>query len=114
MKEDIRDLLLNNINSRDKIANSGELYDQLDYAGGLHEIIDSHINIYSYDLRKWAVDNWEWVEEALEEGFCEGVTDFHKLIQCGQYMALHQDAIEIVEDLYQEYKTKLFKVTEVA
>ena len=114
MKEEIRDLLLNNIDSRDEIANSGELYDHLDYAGGLHEIIDSHIEIYSYDLRKWAVDNWEWVEEAMDSGIAGGDDDYHKLIQGGQYMALNQDAIEIVEDLFQEYKNKLFKVTEVA
>jgi hypothetical protein len=114
MKEDIRDLLLNNIDSRDEIANSGELYDHLDYAGGLHEIIDSHIDIYYYDLRKWSVDNWEWIEEAIASGIAGGDDDFHKLIQGGQYMALNQDAIEIVEELFQEYKNKLFKVTEVA
>lgn len=114
MKEDIKDLLLNNIDLRDEIANPADLYDQLDYSGGIHEIIDSHIDIYNYDLRKWAVDNWEWVEEAMAEGIAGGDDDYHKLIQGGQYMALRQDAIEIVEELFQEYKSKLFKVTEVA
>ena len=46
MKADIKDLLLNNIDSSDEITDSGELYDHLDYAGGLHEIIDSNIDIF--------------------------------------------------------------------
>jgi hypothetical protein len=114
MKNDIKDLLLNNIDSRDEIADSGELYDHLDYAGGLHEIIDSNIDIYYYDLRKWAVDNYHWIDEAIESGIAGGDDDFHKLIQGGQYMALNQDAVEIVEELFNEYSGKLFNVEEVA
>ena len=114
MKADIKGLLLNNIDSRDEIADSGELYDHLDYAGGLHEIIDSTIDIYYYDLRKWAVDNYDWIDEAIESGIAGGDDDFHKLIQGGQYMALNQDAIEIVEELFNEYNGKLFNVEQVA
>ena len=112
MKNDIKDLLLNNIDSIDKIENSGELYDRLDYSGGLHEIIDSNIDIYYYDLRKWAVDNYNWIDEAIESGLTGENADFHALIQCGQYMELNQDAIEIVEELFEEYNGKLFNIEE--
>jgi hypothetical protein len=114
MKDDIKDLLLNNIDSRDEIADSGELYDHLDYAGGLHEIIGSNIDVYCYDLRKWAVDNYDWIDEAIGSGIAGGDDDFHKLIQGGQYMALNQDAVEIVEELFNEYSGKLFNVEQVA
>ncbi len=114
MREDIKDLMLNNVQTDDVFADSGELYEHLDYSGGVHEIIDSSINVYYYDLRKWAVDNYGYIEEAMEEGFCEGVTDFHALIQAGQYVALYAEAVELVEVLFQEHNGKLFNAKEVA
>ena len=114
MREDIKDLMLNNVQTDDVFADSGELYDHLDYSGGVHEIIDSSIDIYYYDLRKWAVDNYDFIEQAMEEGLCEGVTDFHALIQVGQYVALNAEAIELVEELFTEHNGKLFNVREVA
>lgn len=110
MKEDIKDLFLNNVDSRDTFTNYYDLLDHLDYSGGIHEIIDSNIDIYYYDLRKWAVDNYEYIDQALDEGIAEGVTDFHKLIQIGQFVMLSDDARECVEELYKEYDGKLFNV----
>jgi len=114
MREDIKDLMLNNVQTDDVFADSGELYDHLDYSGGVHEIIDSSIDIYYYDLRKWAVDNYDFIEQAMEEGFCEGVTDFHRLIQCGQFVQLSEEAREIIDDLFTEHNGKLFNAKEVA
>tara|TARA_R110002012_G_scaffold87541_1_gene216388 strand:+ start:178 stop:507 length:330 start_codon:yes stop_codon:yes gene_type:complete len=83
------------------------LADALDCDGSLHEIIDSYICIYTYDLRKWSVKNWEFVEEALEEGLCEGVSDYHKLIQMGQYVALKGEAYDIVKSIYDDFNDEV-------
>ena len=114
MKTDLLDLLKNNVVTDEILEDAHDLYEHLDYDGGIHEIIDSHIDIYYYDLRKWAVDNYEWIEWAMEEGFCEGVTDFHKLIQCGQFMALQDKSHKIIQYLFKEYTGKLFNVEKVA
>ena len=114
MREDIKDLMLNNVQTDDVFADSGELYDHLDYSGGVHEIIDSSIDIYYYDLRKWAVDNYDFIDEAIQSGLVAENADFHTLIQVGQYVALNAEAVELVEELYTEHNGKLFNFKEVA
>ena len=83
------------------------LQEALDYDGTLHEIIDGMIDIYNYDLRLWAVDNWDKVEEALEEGLCDGVSDYHRLIMAGQYVHYREQAQEAIEELFTEYEESL-------
>jgi len=73
------------------------LIELIDYDGSLHSLIDSSIDIYNYDLRKWAVDNYQWVELAIEEGLTESVTDYHKIIQCGQYCYYRNEYHKAVE-----------------
>ena len=108
MKNEILDLIKETLVGDEKIDSSDVLYDLLDYSGSLHEIIDSHIDLYYYDLRIWAVENWEYVEEALEEGICEGVNEYHKMIQAGQYMALSEYARCSVDELFNDYNGVLF------
>jgi hypothetical protein len=110
MKEDIREVIDLQVESDESIENAMELYERLDFDGSVHQIIDSNIDIYYYDLRKWAVDNWHWVDDALEEGFCEGVTDYHQLIQAGQYMSLSSDARAAIAQLYTELDGIAFNV----
>ena len=79
-----------------------ELRDIIDYDGSLHELIDGSIDLYNYDLRVWAVDNYDYVELAIDEGLTEGVNDFHKLIQAGQfcfYRANYNKAVEFFADV---------------
>jgi hypothetical protein len=115
MKDEILDLLNNSVEKNEIFNDEHELYEHLDYNGGVHEIIDSNIDVYNYDLRKWSVDNYEWIEWAMEEwGFSAGGTDFHKLIQCGQFMALQDKARCIVKHLFKEYSGKLFNIKEIA
>jgi len=114
MKDDIKNEILKDVTGYDKFDNFYDLYDYLNEGGEIDSIIDSNIDIYYYDLRKWAVDNYDWIDEAIESGIAGGDDDFHKLIQGGQYMALNQDAIEIVEELFNEYNGKLFNVEQVA
>lgn len=103
MKESIMELLKSkklNISDYDDVH---ELCEALDYDGSLHEIIDGSIDIYNYDLRKWAVDNYDKVEDAINEGLVNTTNfDFHKAIQAGQYIALREEASEIVEEIFNE------------
>ena len=79
-----------------------ELIDLIDYDGSLHELIDGSIEIYNHALRLWAVDNYDWIELAIDEGLTEAVNDYHKLIQIGQY-CFYRDkyhrAVEFLADV---------------
>jgi len=115
MKADIKELMNEKLMDGDgeygyTFGDAWELYEHLDYSGGVHELIDSSIDIYYDDLRKWAVDGWMYVESAIDEGLCEGVTDYHKLIQAGQYMSLREDANQYIEDLFDELDGIAFNV----
>lgn len=79
-----------------------DLYEEINYNGTIHEIVGGHIDIYYYDLRKWAVDNWEYVEEANEQGIGTNGIDYHKDIQAGQYLKFEQMAVEIIEEIFNE------------
>lgn len=104
MEQQILDLIeYKNINIAD-FDDAYELQEELDYDGSLHELIDGNIDIYNYDLRQWAVDNYEYVEEAIAEGLCEGETDFHKLIQAGQYVYFREQANEAIEKIFNEFE----------
>ena len=81
-----------------------DLYEALDYDGSLHEIIDGKIDVYYYYIRKWAVDNYNYVEDAIEEGLTEGVTDYHALIQSGQYVYFRELANEALTHIFDTFK----------
>ena len=107
MKEQIKDLIeYKELNLAD-YNEAYDLYEALDYDGSLHELIDGMIDIYNYDLRKWAVDNYENVEDVISEGLCEGESDFHKLIQCGQYVYYRNQANEAVEEIFNEFNQEV-------
>lgn len=107
MKEEILEAIQEKGIILSDMENAYAIIDALDYDGRLHEIIDSYICIYYYELRQWAVDNWEFVEEAMEEGLCEGVSDYHKLIQIGQYVSLRQDALYAVQSIYDDFNNEV-------
>lgn len=87
----------------DTFANAWDLYNHLNYDVSVNELINSYIDTYSYALREWAVDNYHYVMQAMGEGLCEGVTDFHQLIKCGQYVYYNELANECIEELFTEY-----------
>ena len=116
-KDDVLNLIEEKFDDDDKILllksigrfeQAHDLYEFLDYDGRLHELIDSSIDIWNYDLRKWSVDNYEYIEIALEEGLLEGVTDFHKLIQMGQCVAAQNEMYEVVQEVFREKNHLLF------
>ena len=82
-----------------------DLRDALDYDGSLHELIDSSIDIYNYKLRQWAVDNYQYIEDAINEGLVDTSDfDFHKAIQSGQFLQLTEEANEALEEIFNEFQ----------
>jgi hypothetical protein len=110
MKEDIKDLIINEINSDQIFEDSHDLYESLDYSGLVHELICSNLDVYNYDLRKWAVDNWHWVDEALDQGIVTENTNYHDLIKWGQYMALQDEANGYIDELFNEMNGEYFNI----
>lgn len=105
MKDSILDLIrYKELNLAD-YSDVHELHDALDYDGSLHELIDSNIDIYTYQLRQWAVNNWNYVEDAIKEGLVDTSNfDFHKAIQSGQFLQLTEEANEALEDIFNEFQ----------
>jgi hypothetical protein len=83
-----------------------EIHDTIDDNGQVHEYVDGLIDIYYYDLRVWAIHNFHRIQDAMEEGLAGGITDFHELIQCGQYHAYDQEVWEEIN----EAMTQLIKI----
>ena len=90
----------------DEINDPQELYEAIDYNGTMNEIIDGMIDIYYHDLREWAVKNWDYVERANEEGLGTDGKDYHKDIQCGQYVYFQEKAYNLMDGIYEEVKTE--------
>lgn len=102
---DIKDLIKEmNLNLSD-LTDQYDLRDKLDFDGSLHGLIDSAIDIYYYDLRKWAVDNYDEIDDAMDQGLAEEVTDFHKLIQIGQYNYLIKEADFMIGCIWDEFQS---------
>mgnify|MGYP000864312793 FL=1 len=82
-----------------------ELHSHFENEFHLYEYVDGMVDIYNYDLRMWAVDQWEWVEDAVEEGLYEG-SDYHKMIMAGQYQYYSHAAMEAVWELFDDINKK--------
>ena len=52
MKDELKDLIIETINKDEVYTDWYFLYEDLDYNGSVHSIIDSNIDIYYYDLRQ--------------------------------------------------------------
>ena len=110
MKDELKDLIIETIEKDEIYTDWYFLYDDLDYNGSVHSIIDSNIDIYYYDLRQWAVENWQWVDQAREEGLCSPDVDYHAMIQAGQYVALLEEAQQYIEELFNEMSGEYFNI----
>ncbi len=73
----------------------------------ISEIADNNIDIYNADLLQWFPDNYDKVEEAIEEyGFPEldGKPDMIKAIMQGQYKENEEVLNEALEEIKAELK----------
>ena len=107
MKQTILDAIeYKEINMAD-LTDASELYETLTYDGTLYEIAEGFVDIYYYNIRQWAVDNYDWVETAIQEGLVDMENfDFHTAIQAGQRLMLEDEARDFVEEIYTEYLMK--------
>tara|TARA_R110002073_G_scaffold69145_3_gene171631 strand:- start:4 stop:378 length:375 start_codon:yes stop_codon:yes gene_type:complete len=107
MKQTILDAIeYKEINLAD-LTDASDLYETLTYDGTLYEIAEGFVDIYYYSLRQWAVDNYDWVETATQEGLVDMENfDFHNAIQAGQQLMLEDEARDFVEEIYTEYLMK--------
>lgn len=55
------------------------------------EIADNNVDLYYYDLFKWLPDNYEYVEQAIDELGAPKEFDIPKAIQMGQFYKNEQD-----------------------
>lgn len=81
-----------------------DLRDALDYDGTLHEIIDGNIEIYTHKLWQWAAENYEYVDQAIEEGLASLESGIISCLQSGHYMQLSEEANEALEEIFNEFK----------
>lgn len=67
-----------------------------------HEIIDSHVDIYTYELTKWLGSNNQrpsYCDDAVSNGLCDG-SDVLSTIQCGQY----EELLELFNNIIFEFE----------
>ena len=85
-----------------------ELEGWLNMCDDVHEWADGSVDIYNYDLRQWAVDNYNYIEEGINELGAPEPFDFHKAIQYGQYhyycQQAYKDCNEFLEWLKERYE----------
>ena len=74
------------------------LYD-LDADGAIHEAIDSAVDIYTADLWKWAANNYEYIDMAIDEGFCTLDNGIVSCLQAGQYYQINEEVWTIINDI---------------
>ena len=65
--------------------------------GAICELIDDYKDIYYYDLRLWAVDNYKYIEDALEEFGTS--KDYHRDIQMGQYLYYSEEIYNCIDEM---------------
>jgi len=73
----------------------------------ISEIADNNVDVYNYDLLQWFPDNYDKVEEAIEEyGFPEldGKPDMLQAIRQGQYLENEEVLYEALEEIKAELK----------
>ncbi len=68
-------------------------------SGAIDEIIERQIDIYYYDLREWSVDNYEYIEQYVDEFGVGDKSDFHSLIQGGQYVYFSEQINKALSDM---------------
>ena len=110
LKEELREIMLSHI-SKDDNSVFQDFYELVGLVSrDLRDVIDSYVEDNFYELRKWSVTNYQFIEEALEEGMGEGVTDYHQMIKMGQFVHYRERAYDALAALYDEYDGELFNV----
>ncbi len=98
-KSDLGDLLDGlDFESRDELVAYLDDEDGNYIGDRISELADSRVSPYYWTLREWAVDNYGYIEDAIEEFGAPNPFDFHKAIQIGQYKAYSDEFYELKEE----------------
>ena len=113
-KSDLTDLLSNyDFNTKDEILSFLNDEDGNYISDNIMELADSKIDCYNYDLRKWSVDNYNYIEDAISEfGINTDKPDFHQMIQRGQYYAYSNEFYSLVDEFKDYIETLDFEEEE--
>ena len=94
----------------------GECYEDLadnfaEYDSGyicdiISQVADNWVDIYTSDLMKWNANNYEYVEEAIQEFGAPNEFDMVKAIQMGQYLCYER---AMYDNLYWCIKLAILK-----
>jgi len=100
-KSKYKEEILSIINDNFSYNGLYNLIDFLEYGindnGAICELIDDYKDIYYYDLRLWAVDNYKYIEDALEEFGTS--KDYHRDIQMGQYLYYSEEIYNCIDEM---------------
>jgi hypothetical protein len=106
MKESILELIqYKELNLAD-YSDVSDLHEALDYDGSLHELIDGNIEIYTHKLWAWAAENYEYVDQAINEGLASLTSGIVSCLQAGHFMQLSEEANEALEEIFNKFKEK--------
>lgn len=76
----------------------------------ISEVVDSFVDIYNSDLLDWAKNNYEYIEEALDEfgtpTDSNGRADFLKMISQGEYLYYDRLFYDNLDDFIKYYVLK--------
>ena len=107
MKESILELIKYKELDLSDYVGCHDLYEALEYDGSLHELIDGSVDIYTRNLWQWAADNYEYVDQALDEGLADASNGILSCLSAGQYIQLQEQANEALEEIFTEYQESL-------
>ena len=115
-KSDLSDLLSNyDFNNKDELLSYLNDEDGNYIGDNITSLADSKIDICNYDLRKWSVDNYNYIEDAISEfGINTDKPDFHQMIQRGQYYAYSNEFYSLVDEFKDYIETLDFEEEEEA
>ena len=109
-KDDLMDLLSGySFKDFNELINYLEDNDSNYIGDNIFSLSDSKVDIYYYALREWAVDNYRYIEEAMDEfGMPEKFDfhkfgmpekfDFHRCIAIGQFYAYNNEFYSLVNE----------------
>ena len=94
-----------------KALDTGDYGDCLcDYSGGnyisdaITEIADNHTSIYYTDIKEFIIENFEAVEDAINEFGWEGCGgDLYKAGQMAEFLTIQNDIYDNIEDCLKLY-----------
>ena len=102
--QSIKEVLSYKIAKTDNLKDLCNIIRNLDDDGSVNELIDGDIDIYNYNLRVWAVENYDYIDDATEE--FGAADDFHASIMQGQYCYYNEIYNEILIEMVDYIESK--------